>query len=210
MRRVLVLLALLCVAASPAAQTRSDALADLKAPGAETRRQAALRLAEIGTMADVPPLVAALRDEDELARAVAEHALWQVWSRSGDPKVDALFARGLAEMQGGRLDAAVATYTEVIRLRPQFAEGWNKRATVHYLRGDYRRSLADCDEVMRRNPWHFGALAGYGQIWFQLDEPEKALEYFRKALEVNPNMQGVRLSVEQLEALIAARRGRTI
>jgi tetratricopeptide (TPR) repeat protein len=185
-------------------------VAALASPSAETRRQGALQLAEVGTMADVKPLVAALRDPDELTRAVAEHALWQVWSRSGDAKIDALYRRGVGEMQSGRLDAGIATFTEIIRARPAFAEGWNKRATLYYMAGDFKRSLADCDEVMKRNPWHFGALAGYGQIYFQLEQPEKALEYFRKALAVNPNMQGVRLNIEGLEELLAAKRGKVI
>lgn len=209
-RLALVLLATLCLAAGASAQTRTEALAALGSASAETRRQGALRLAEVGTMADVKRLAAALHDSDELTRAVAEHALWQVWSRSGDPTVDALYRRGIAEMESGRLEAGIATFTAIIKAKPAFAEGWNKRATLYYMTGDFKRSLADCDEVMKRNPWHFGALSGYGQIYFQLDQPEKALEYFRKALAVNPNMQGVRLNVEGLEQLIAARRGRTI
>jgi tetratricopeptide (TPR) repeat protein len=90
-------------------------------------------------------------------------------------------------------------------MKPDFAEGWNKRATVLFLAGEYRQSLADCDEVMKRNPLHFGALAGYGQIYFQLELYEKAIEYWERALRVNPNMSGIELNIEAARQLIARR-----
>jgi tetratricopeptide (TPR) repeat protein len=151
-------------------------------------------------MDDVPTLIAALRDSDAVVRAIAEEALWAVWSRSGDARVDDLFKRGISEMSAERFGEAIATFTQVIELKPDFAEGWNKRATALYLAGEYRRSLADCDEVIKRNPGHFGALSGYGQIYLQLDQPEKALEYFRRALTVNPNLDGVQTAIDRLEA----------
>jgi tetratricopeptide (TPR) repeat protein len=94
----------------------------------------------------------------------------------------------------------------VIELAPEFAEGWNKRATLYFLVGDLERSLKDCDEVIRRNPHHFGVLAGYGQIYAQLGEYEKALAYFKRALAVNPNLDGVEFQVRLLEGVIAARK----
>src|SRR3989454_1773011 len=128
-------------------------------------------------MEDIPRLARALRDADPLVRTFAESALWRVWSRSGDAEVDRLLALGVEQMQARDGEAAVETFTRVIARRPEFAEGWNKRATVYYLLGEYARSLADCDEVMKRNPYHFGALSGYGMIYLQLGEPEKALLY---------------------------------
>jgi len=143
-------------------------------------------------------------------RTIAEEALWTVWSRSGDARVDELFKRGVSEMNAEHFDEAIATFTRIIELKPDFAEGWNKRATAYYLAGEYRRSLADCDQVIKRNPQHFGALSGYGQIYLQLDRPDKALEYFRRALAVNPNMDAVQSMVERLEELEARRRARSI
>ena len=64
--------------------------------------------------------------------------------------------------------------------------------------------------MIKRNPSHFGALSGYGQIYMRLDQPEKALEYFRRALEVNPNLDGVQFMVEKLEQLESRRRRRSI
>jgi tetratricopeptide (TPR) repeat protein len=209
---LLIAFACLIPATPTAAQSpsREQALAALGKPDPQERRQGALGLAAAGRMGDAPALVAALRDSDELVRAIAEEALWAVWSRSGDERIDDLFRRGVSEMNGERFGEAIATFTRVIQLRPDFAEGWNKRATAYYLAGEYRRSLADCDEVIKRNPQHFGALSGYGQIYLQLGQPEKALEYFRRALEVNPNLDRLQSLIEALEAAEARRRQRSI
>ncbi len=76
--------------------------------------------------------------------------------------------------------------------------------------GEYEKSLRDCDEVMKRNPNHFGALSGYGQIYLQLDKPELALDYFQRALKVNPNLRSVEAAVAELKRLINERRKGTI
>jgi len=161
-------------------------------------------------MADQALLLRRLRDDDPFVRDIAEQGLWRLWSRSGEPAVDRLMAAGAEHMQAGRLDAAAKAFSEVIRRKPAFAEGWNKRATVYFLAGDYKRSLADCHEVMKRNPSHFGALSGYGQIYYQLGQYDKALVYWRRALKVNPNMSGVESNIEEIEELLASRRGRAI
>jgi tetratricopeptide (TPR) repeat protein len=136
--------------------------------------------------------------------------VWQVWSRSGDPEVDALLKSGIQQMEEGRMGLAVETFTRITERVPDFAEGWNKRATAYYLMGDYDQSLKDCDEVIKRNPQHFGALSGYGQIYLQLDQPDKALEYFRRALTVNPNLEGVQTMIERIREIEARRKARTI
>jgi tetratricopeptide (TPR) repeat protein len=176
----------------------------------QARRDAAARLGEVGTMADVAALARALHDPDEDARERAEQALWQIWSRSGDADVDRLFQAGVEQMNAGELEQSIATFTRIIERKPDFAEGWNKRATAYFLNGDLLKSLADCDEVMRRNPYHFGALSGYALIYMHLERYERALEYSRRALEVNPNLDGVRRNIELLEHLLELRRGRAI
>ena len=191
--------------------TREEALAAIAdTRDVETRRLGVLALGERGLMTDMPQLSQALRDVDPLVRAFAENTMWRVWSRSGDDAVDQLFAVGVEQM-GARLgEAAVETFTEVIRRRPEFAEGWNKRATVYYLVGEYEKSLADCDEVMKRNPYHFGALSGYGMIYLKLDRPAKALDYLQQALRVNPNLESVQQTVEMLKSMLIQRRKDTI
>jgi tetratricopeptide (TPR) repeat protein len=189
-----------------AAPSRADALAALTAPGAEARRVGAAALAESGTLADAPALVRALRDADPEVRGLAEAALWAVWSRSGDDAVDHILAIGVAQMREGQVEASVDTFSEIIGRRPDFAEAWNKRATAYYLLGEWRRSAADCDEVLRRNPQHFGALSGYGMIWLQLDQPTRALERFQEALDVNPNLRSVQDTIDALRALLIKQR----
>ena len=208
-------LALAALTLSPAVvgagPTREEALKALGATGdAESRRRGAQALGETGIMTDVPRLAAALRDIDPLVRTFAESAIWQVWSRSGDATIDRLFATGVEQMNARQGEQAVETFSEIIRRRPEFAEGWNKRATVYYLLGEYQKSLADCDEVMKRNPYHFGALSGYGLIYLQLDQPAQALEYFERALSVNPNLESTRQTIEILKTLLIQRRKDTI
>jgi len=190
--------------------TRAEALAALEHPATEQRAEAVIWVARHGRMADAGLLHERLLDESPVVREVAEQGLWLLWGRSGDAAIDRLMARGVDEMQSGRHADAEATFTEVIRLRPDFAEGWNKRATVRFLAGAYRESLADCDEVMKRNPRHFGALSGYGLIYFRLEAYGKAIEWWRRALQVNPNMAGVEINIRRAEALLKEKRGRSI
>jgi tetratricopeptide (TPR) repeat protein len=193
-----------------APRTRREAVAGLSSPDPALRAEAIAWIAERGAMDDTPLLRRRLRDPSPLVRGIAEEALWRVWSRSGDPALDALMARGAAEMQAGRLAAAIATYSEVIRRKPAFAEGWNRRATAYYLAEEFDKSIADCGEVLKRNPAHFGALSGLGQIYAALERDEEALDWFRRALEVNPNMAGVQAEIRGLERRLEARRRRSI
>jgi len=210
---VVVALAALTQGAAAAAApelTREQALAAIDQPDPAVRRDAIGRLASVGTMADVPRLVAVLRDPDRDARDDAQQALWDIWARSGDREVDRLYRTGIEEMSAGRLEDAIATFSRIIELKPDFAEGWNKRATLNFLAGDLRKSLADCDEVIKRNPYHFGALAGYAQIYIRLEQYDRALDYAHRALAVNPNLDGMRRDVELLEHLIEEQRKRMI
>ena len=210
---MLLLAVALTVAAAPAfpqaPQTRAQALAALKHADAATCAEAVVWLANRGAMSDAPLLHERLRDESPFVRAYAERGLWLLWGRSGDAAVDALMARGTEEMQAGQHAQAVETFTSVIKAKPDFAEGWNRRATVHYLAGDFERSIADCGEVLKRNPLHFGALAGMGQIFFQIQDYDRALAWYRRALEVNPNMTGVELNIKGIEELLRDKRGRS-
>ena len=190
--------------------TREQALENIVNGDAEARRVAAAALGDLGTMADAPALLKALRDQDEDVRAGAESSLWQVWSRSGDPEIDVLFQLGVEQLSRGDANAAIATFTTIIQKKPDFAEGWNKRATIYFLVGEYDKSLKDCDEVVKRNPQHWGVLAGYGQIYLALGKPESALDYFQRALTVNPNLTRVRAAVEELKRAIIEKRKGTI
>jgi tetratricopeptide (TPR) repeat protein len=210
---MLLLAVALTAAAAPAfpqaPQTREQALAALKHADAATRAEAVVWLANRGAMSDAPLLHERLRDESPFVRAYAERGLWLLWARSGDAAIDELMARGTEEMQSGQHAKAVETFTSVIKAKPDFAEAWNRRATVHYLAGDFERSIADCGEVLKRNPLHFGALSGMGQIFFQLQDYDQALAWYRRALEVNPNMTGVEINIKGIEELLRDKRGRS-
>jgi tetratricopeptide (TPR) repeat protein len=210
-----IFVAAILTAATPAAfpeppKTREQALSALKSADAATRAEAVVWLANRGGMPDAPLLHERLRDESAFVRGYAEQGLWLLWSRSGDAEIDRLMARGNEQMQAGRYAEAALVFTRIIETRPEFAEAWNRRATVYYLAGEYRKSIADCDEVLKRNPGHFGALAGYGEIFLKMNEPEKALEWFRRAFEVNPNLLGVEFNIKRLEEHLKDKRRRSI
>ncbi len=211
--RILLLALALTAASAPAfpepPKSRDAALSALRSPDAATRAEAITWIANRGGMPDAPLLHERLRDESLFVRGFAEQGLWLLWARSGDAQIDALMARGSEHMQAGRYAEAINEFTSVIKARPDFAEGWNRRATVYFLAREFKRSIADCDQVLKRNPAHFGALAGLGQIHLALDEPEQALAWFRKALEANPNLLGVEFSIKQLEEALKEKRRRS-
>ena len=210
---LLMLAASLLLALAPAAPAGEDtfanreaALKGLTAPEPAQRAEAIARIAQYGMPSDDAALRLRLRDANPFVRQYAEQGLWLLWGRSGDEAIDALMEQGLEQMQAQQFKASIATYTEVIRRKPAFAEGWNRRATVLFLAGELRKSLADCDEVMKRNPNHFGALAGYGQIYFMLEQYEKAIDYWKRALLENPNMESVEIGIRNAEQKLEERR----
>jgi tetratricopeptide (TPR) repeat protein len=186
-------------AANEQPMTREGALAALgDTKSAESRRLGAAALGETGQMEDVPRLLEALRDADAGVAMLAEQSTWMIWSRSGDADVDAAFQRGVEQMGQQEFAEAIETFSQIIQKKPDFAEGWNKRATIYYLTGEYEKSLADCEEVLRRNPVHFGVLSGFGLNYLRLGKPQQALDYFERALAVNPTLTRVRAAVEEL------------
>ena len=199
------------ISAPAAAQmSRAQALKALEQPDAALRLAGVERLAEVGSMADVERVVHRLGDTEPAIRERAASALWQIWSRSGDPAIDKLFARGVAQMQASAFDEALVTFDEIVRRRPAFAEGWNKRATVYFLLGRYAESLKDVDEVLKRNRYHFGALSGAGQIHLRLGNERQALEFFQRALEVNPNLEELDQLIPMLEQRLLEKSRHTV
>ncbi len=199
-----------CAARQNDDETRKLALTHTQSQDADERLAACAVLAEVGKQEDLPLLQSHLFDEDDRVRGTAEAAIWAIWGRSGDAAADRLFERGLQQMREGRLSAAVETFGRVIAMRPGFTEAWNKRATVYFLLGEDDLSLKDCDEVLKRNPQHFGVLAGYGQIYLRKGELQRALDYFERALAINPNMAGVQASIDALRDLMVKRGRRFI
>ena len=181
-----------------AAEPITEAIALLEKGKTAERRQAVLTLARIGDQRAAQPLAKAMHDADRMVRETSAQALWQVWHRSGDTAVDERLRAGIEAMNRRALDEAVQIFTEVIRMAPDFAEGYNKRATVYYMQERYEQSLEDCVKTLDLNPIHFGALSGSGLVYMGLRKPVKALEFFKRAITVNPNMPSVIQNIEDI------------
>ena len=126
----------------------------------------------------------AAASDGEAEVIVAE--IWQVWMRSGRPEVDRILNEGIGYMALRQLGPAHDRFTEALEAAPDFAEAWNKRATVLYLMNEHDRSLADIEKVMALEPRHFGALAGRATIHAHAGRWKEALTAFRLALAANP------------------------
>ncbi|HSH07887.1 MAG TPA: tetratricopeptide repeat protein [Burkholderiales bacterium] len=191
-------------------QSRDAAVAALHDADPQQRLLGMVWIAENGRFADADLLHERLRDEEPVLRRIAEQGLWALWTRSGDAEVDRMLANGTVIMQSGAYGEAADVFSQVIERKPEFAEGWNKRATAYFLAGEYRKSIADCEEVFKRNPKHFGALSGVGQNWLALGELDTARDYLKRALEVNPNLEGVAAMIREIDAFEQQRKGRAI
>ena len=128
---------------------------------------------------------------------LAERMIWAVWLESGSPTVDLLMQKGIAAMGERDIEPALAMFNTVIELAPDYAEGWNKRATLYYLIGRLDESVADCERTLKLEPRHFGALSGLGMIYLQLEEDRKALDSYKRALAVHPHLP-LRPEIERL------------
>jgi tetratricopeptide (TPR) repeat protein len=122
--------------------------------------------------------------EEEGDAMVAE--IWKLWLQSGRPEIDALMEQAISMMNSGLAAQALPVLDDVVARAPQWAEGWNKRATLLYVLGDHDRSLADIDRTLALEPRHFGALAGLGLIRAVRGENREALAALRRALAINP------------------------
>ena len=147
-------------------------------------------------------LFARLKEADAAAAGRIERQIWSEWSKSGSPAMDLLLQRGRDAMAAGKTDEAIEHFTALTDHAPDFAEGWNARATAYFQAGLYGPSVADIARTLVLNPRHFGALSGLGTIYEQIDNPEKALQVYRAALAIHPQLTGVLSSVERLEKAV--------
>jgi tetratricopeptide (TPR) repeat protein len=143
-----------------------------------------------------------LRGEDPVAAARAASTLWEMWHRSGDRHLDAILAGGIGAMERQDLAGAEAAFTSLIEAAPDFAEGWNKRATVRYMAQDFEGAIADCRETLARKPSHFGALSGQGLCHIALEQWQEAATMFRRTLEVYPTLASARANLQTATAAV--------
>jgi tetratricopeptide (TPR) repeat protein len=134
----------------------------------------------------------ALRGDDRARASRAETALWTMWCRSGQRELDQQLGEAVAAMERRDFTGAERLLTSLVEAAPDWAEAWNKRATVRYLATDYDGAIADCRETLARKPHHFGALSGQGLCHMALAQYAPAAALFRRALAVHPHLEAVR------------------
>jgi tetratricopeptide (TPR) repeat protein len=142
---------------------------------------------------------------DEASARHVEARIWAVWMQTPSDTAALLMTRAKAAMDAKNIDVALKLLDSVVKLRPDYVEAWNRRATLHYLKSDYRHSLEDIQQVLIREPRHFGALAGLGMIMQDIGDDKRALEAFRKALAVNPHLEKVPELVKSLTEKVEGR-----
>ncbi|MCA6119910.1 tetratricopeptide repeat protein [Bradyrhizobium sp. WSM 1738] len=142
---------------------------------------------------------------DEASAKHVEARIWALWMQTPSDTAALLMTRAKAAMDAKQIDVALKLLDAVVKLRPDYTEAWNRRATLHYLKNDYTRSLEDIRQVLIREPRHFGALAGLGMIMQDVGDEKRALDAFRKALAVNPHLEKVPELVKTLTEKVEGR-----
>lgn len=166
------------------------------------RRAAVLALGYMGDYSSNSVLGKALVDRDRGVRTLAENGIRDVWCRAGS-REQRLMLRNIVRLnQSKQPEEAIRLATELIHESPWLAEAWCQRGTAYYHLGEYDAAVRDCHQALEINPYHFTASAGMGQCYLLTDNPVAALEAFRRALRLNPNMEEVRAQVIRLQRTI--------
>jgi tetratricopeptide (TPR) repeat protein len=142
---------------------------------------------------------------DEISAKHVEARIWAQWLQTPSDTAALLMMRAKTAMDAQQMDVALKLLDALVKLRPDWVEAWNRRATLYYLQNDYGRSLQDIQQVLIREPRHFGALAGLGMIMQDLGDNKRALDAFRKALAINPHMDKVPELVKTLSEKVEGR-----
>jgi tetratricopeptide (TPR) repeat protein len=142
---------------------------------------------------------------DEESAKYVEARIWALWVQTPSDTAALLMARAKLAMDAQKMDVALKLLDVVIKLRPDYIEAWNRRATVYYMQNDYAHSLADIQQVLIREPRHFGALAGLGMIMQDIGDDKRALDAFRRALAIDPYLDKVPEMVKTLTEKVEGR-----
>jgi tetratricopeptide (TPR) repeat protein len=202
-RPALLLAALMAAAPLPAAAQGSP-----KAPSKQQKKlpEAPPKLPKADRTRGLDFLFGALKAApDEASAKHVEARIWAIWLQTPSDTAALLMVRAKAAMDAQKMDVALKLLDAVVKLRPDYVEAWNRRATVYYLQSDYQHSLEDIEQVLVREPRHFGALAGLGMIMQDLGDDKRALDAFRKALAVNPYLDKVPEMVKTLTEKVEGR-----
>lgn len=148
-----------------------------------------------------------LRSTDDPAKAQrTEGEIWVLWVKRGVEHVDELMAAGIQAMNAGALHTSVTVFDRVIAMAPDYAEAWNKRATVYFMMGRFDESVGDIQKTLTLEPRHFGALSGMGMIYQAIGKPQAAIEIWQKALTINPHLAGLRRHVDEVRRGLKGRK----
>lgn len=147
-----------------------------------------------------------LADQDAKDWERVQNEINQIWNESGSDSMNLLARRADKAMAAREFDTALLHLDDLVRLAPDFAEGWNKRATVYFLQENYGRSLEDIARTLRLEPRHFGALSGLGIILDRLGDSAGALEAYRRAVRVHPNLEGAQEGIDKLTKEVEGQR----
>ena len=167
--------------------------------GRVSRRAAVLALGFLGSYESNAVLGRALHDRDRGVRTFAENGIQSLWKRAGSETQCRELGIVVRLNNAQQYEDAVDTAIELLEQAPWFAEVWNQRAIALFNLGKYDESIRDCHQALEINPYHFGAATGMGQCYLQIASRERALECFRRALRLNPSLEGVRAHVVHLE-----------
>ena len=142
--------------------------------------------------------------DDVTAKAIEER-IWALWTLSKSDTANLLMTRVKTAIDAKDLDLAVKLLNSIVKIKPDYVEAWNRRATIYYMKKDYGRALNDIREVLKREPRHFGALAGLGLIMQDIGDNQKALEVYRRALSLYPRMERIPDLVKTLQEKVEGR-----
>ena len=142
--------------------------------------------------------------DDVTAKAIEER-IWAAWTLSRSDTANLLMTRVKTAIEAHDLELAVRLLDSIVKVKPDYVEAWNRRATIYYMQKDYGRAVADIRQVLKREPRHFGALAGLGLILQDIGDDKQALEVYRRALEVYPRMERIPDVVKTLQEKIEGR-----
>ena len=144
-----------------------------------------------------------LKTGEMLSNLTIEQKIWKIWStHPKDENLTKLLQNGSDLVSKKKFFESIDIFTKVINFDPSWAEAWNKRATVFYLIGEFQKSQNDIDKVLELENRHFGALAGQGLVNIKLKNYEKAIESYKRALEIYPTMQSPEIMIKQIEEII--------
>ena len=143
--------------------------------------------------------LAITKDQQEIETLTNQ--IWRIWHEIDDPKITRAFETGVQMMNLGFHSRAIDYFDKVIFEMPNFAEAWNKRATAHFMMGNFDLSMRDISKTLELEPRHFGALDGMGLIFIHLNQPEKAIDIYDKMLEIFPNSNSTKMKKDRILSL---------